>query len=211
MKKILLLALMVVFALNAVADRTFSYGQISSYCPQTGSSLGGGAVMALTIGDGYVIHPMYGKLYATQRNYDGSTTYMPSGFAGTPALHLDALLISSDLQRIEERTTSTMGNMSMNIINTYTCAGEDDGRYASGWASAQAASKRGSVRASRSSRDSGTCSSCGGSGVSKTPNSGGSRSNWVAYYNSPNEECPYCGRYNSHFHDKCSRCNVPSY
>lgn len=56
-----------------------------------------------------------------------------------------------------------------------------------------------------------SCISCGGTGVSKTPNTGGSRTSWVAYYNSPNNQCPYCGGYTEHFHDRCSSCNVPSY
>lgn len=53
------------------------------------------------------------------------------------------------------------------------------------------------------------CSKCGGTGVSKTPNSGGSRSSWVAYYNPAGTKCPYCGGYTSHYHDRCSNCNVP--
>ncbi len=53
------------------------------------------------------------------------------------------------------------------------------------------------------------CSQCGGTGVSKTPNSGGSLSSWVAYYNSSGTKCPYCGAYTSHYHDRCSNCNVP--
>lgn len=194
-----------------MADTTISYGQISSFCPQTGQTLGGGAVIAITIGDNYIIHPMYGKLYESQQNYDGSTTYLPSGFAGTPGLQLNAVLISSDRQRLEERCTSTIGNMSLNMINTYTSAGEDGGRYANSWADAQAASRRGGNSRNDSHRESGTCSSCKGTGVNKTPNSGGSRSNWVAYYNQQGNKCPYCGGYSSHFHDKCARCNVPSY
>lgn len=64
---------------------------------------------------------------------------------------------------------------------------------------------------SRNNHNSGTCSSCGGTGVSPTPNSGGSRSSWVAHYNSSGEDCPYCNRYDSHFHDRCASCNVPRY
>lgn len=61
------------------------------------------------------------------------------------------------------------------------------------------------------SNGSGVCSSCGGTGVSRTSNSGGSLSSWVAYYNSAGTDCPYCSRKDSHFHDKCSSCNVPRY
>lgn len=53
------------------------------------------------------------------------------------------------------------------------------------------------------------CSKCGGTGVSKTPNSGGSRGNWVAYYNTSGAKCPYCSKYTSHYHDRCASCNVP--
>lgn len=63
----------------------------------------------------------------------------------------------------------------------------------------------------RRSNNSGICSSCGGTGVNRTPNSGGSRGSWVAYYNSAGTTCPYCSKVDSHFHDRCSRCNIPSY
>ncbi|MDE6266762.1 MAG: hypothetical protein K2M07_05365 [Muribaculaceae bacterium] len=53
------------------------------------------------------------------------------------------------------------------------------------------------------------CRKCGGTGVNKTPNSGGSRPNWVAWYNKAGTECPYCGRYTAHYHDRCASCNVP--
>ncbi|MDE5886235.1 MAG: hypothetical protein K2H46_01475 [Muribaculaceae bacterium] len=54
------------------------------------------------------------------------------------------------------------------------------------------------------------CSKCGGTGVNKTPNSGGSLQSWVAYYNSNGSKCPYCFRYTSHYHDRCPSCNVPN-
>ena len=60
-----------------------------------------------------------------------------------------------------------------------------------------------------SSRSSGVCSRCGGTGVNPTGNSGGSLASWVAYYNSSGTKCPYCGSYTSHYHDRCSHCNVP--
>ena len=77
------------------------------------------------------------------------------------------------------------------------------------WNSGSANSSSSSSSSRRSS--SGVCSSCGGTGVSPTPNSGGSLSSWVAHYNSQGNKCPYCGRYTKHFHDKCSSCNVPRY
>ena len=67
-----------------------------------------------------------------------------------------------------------------------------------------------SSRSSSSSRKQ-SCSSCGGTGVDPTPNSGGALHNWVAHYNSSGTKCRYCGRYTGHYHDKCSSCNVPRY
>jgi rRNA maturation protein Nop10 len=195
--------------IETFAQSTISYGQISCYCPQTGQTLGGGGAVAITFYDGYISHTLYGKLQAVQRNNDGSITYVPVNVSGTPTLQLNAVLISSDLQRMEERITSTFGNMSLNMINTYTSMGKDGGQAAQRWAETQAASKRGGTSSRHSSDD--VCQSCGGTGVSKTPNSGGSRTSWIAYYNSQGNKCPYCGRYTSHFHDKCSSCNVPSY
>lgn len=201
--------LLLAVCINSVAQSTISYGQISCYCPQTGQTLGGGGAVAITFHDGYILHPLYGKLQAVQRNNDGSITYVPTQYAGTPAAQLNAVLISSDLQRMEERMTSTIGNMSLNMINAYTSMGEDGGVAAERWMNAQAASRRGG-NSSRRNEDK-VCRSCGGTGVSKTPNSGGSRTSWVAYYNSPGNKCPYCGGYTKHFHDRCSSCNVPSY
>lgn len=67
----------------------------------------------------------------------------------------------------------------------------------------------GSSSISSGNNSSGVCSSCGGTGVSKTPNSGGSKASWVAYYNSAGSTCPYCSRVDQHYHDRCSRCNIP--
>lgn len=210
MRKIIsCLILLFAVCINMSSQTTISYGQISSYCPQTGQTLGGGGAVAITFYDGYIVHTLYGKLRAVQRNNDGSITYVPTRFAGTPAMRLNAVLISSDFQRMEERCTSTMGNMSLNMINTYTSMGEDGGQGAQRWLDAQGASRRGSSRSHRN-EDKG-CTSCGGTGVSKIPKTGGSRSSWVAYYNTPGNKCPYCGGYTSHFHDRCAHCNVPSY
>lgn len=63
---------------------------------------------------------------------------------------------------------------------------------------------------SSSSRNS-SCSACGGTRVNPNPNYGGSLSSFVAYYNAQGNHCPYCGKYNDHFHDRCSSCNVPRY
>ncbi|MCM1520924.1 MAG: hypothetical protein NC098_09075 [Lachnoclostridium sp.] len=206
MKKILLSIISLIIAFTALADRTFSFGQISCYSPQMGLVSGGGAVISLTVGDGYIIHPMYGKLYEGQTNSDGSVAYYPSGYAGMPMAQLQGVLLSADLQRMEEHLTSSYGGMTVQMINTYTNAGEDGGRYANSYSEAWSASNRGGRTRDDYSEE---CSSCGGTGVSKTPNTGGSRSNWVAYYNPNGTKCPYCKRYTSHFHDRCARCNVP--
>lgn len=194
---------------NSFAQSTISYGQISCYCPQTGSMQGGGGAVAITFYDGYIHHSMYGDLQLVQRNNDGSVAYVPADFAGVPGLQLNAVLISSDLQRMEERVTSSVGYMSINLINTYTSMGEDEGLGVQRWAEAKAASKRGNIGSGKS-RDE-TCTSCDGTGISKTPNTGGGVASWVAYYNSEGTRCPYCSRYSRHFHNRCSSCNVPRY
>lgn len=157
MNRLLSLAILsLTISIGLSAQITISYGQVSSFCPQTGQTLGGGGAIAITFYDGYISHPMYGKLYATQRNNDGSVTYVPKKFAGTPAMQLNAVLVSADYQRMEERITSSMGYASLNMINSYTSMGEDGGRAAQRWADANAASRRGG---SSYSRDRGSSSS----------------------------------------------------
>lgn len=71
-----------------------------------------------------------------------------------------------------------------------------------------------SSSSSSSSRSSSTkkyCSTCGGTGVSPTPNSGGGLQSWIAYYNSSGTKCTYCGRYTAHYHNRCESCNAPSH
>ena len=88
--------------------------------------------------------------------------------------------------------------------------------YANLTASAYSASKsldwNNSSSGSSSSKQhsqSSRCRSCNGTGVNPIANTGGSRTNWVAYYNSKGNKCKYCGRYTSHYHDRCASCNVP--
>ena len=57
LRKIFTFILLTIVGLSSYAERTISYGQISCYCPQTGQTLGGGAVVAITIGDDYIEHP----------------------------------------------------------------------------------------------------------------------------------------------------------
>ena len=63
---------------------------------------------------------------------------------------------------------------------------------------------------SNSSSSRAGCTKCGGTGVNPTQSSGGGLQSWVAYYNTSGNKCPYCANYNSHFHEKCPRCNVPT-
>ncbi len=56
------------------------------------------------------------------------------------------------------------------------------------------------------SNSSSSCTNCGGTGINKTPNTGGSVTSWIKYYNHKGDKCPYCGRYSEHFHDKCAHC-----
>lgn len=67
-----------------------------------------------------------------------------------------------------------------------------------------------SPSSSRSHSSNGTCTQCNGTKINPTPNTGGSRYNWVAYYNRANNKCPYCGKYSQHYHDRCYHCNVPT-
>lgn len=197
--------------LNALADRTFSYGLISCYSPQTGLVSGGGNVISLTIGDGYIVHPLYGKLYEGQTNYDGSVAYYPSGFAGTAMAQLQGILISSDLQRMEEHMTSSYGGMTLQMIYTYTNAGEDGGRYAQSWSNAVAASNDashdGEIR--KKSRNSGSCSRCHGTGIDPTcidtsMPTHKTGSNKIPAYT----KCPYCNQTKTydHWHWRCIEC-----
>lgn len=209
MKRLILILSVILATVSALADRTFSFGQISCYSPQTGLVSGGGAVISVTIGDGYIILPLYGKLYEGQTNYDGSVAYYPSGYAGSSLAQLQGILISADLQRMEEHLTSTFGGMTCQMINTYTNAGEDGGRYANSYSEGWLKSQNSRHDHSGSNSHSGSCSYCGGTGIDKTPNTGGHRTEWVGYYNSPGNKCPYCSGYTSHFHDRCMKCNVP--
>lgn len=212
MKKFLAAFLAFLFAVTAYADRTFSFGQISCYSPQTGLVSGGGMVITVTVGDGYIIHSLYGRLNQGQTNYDGSVAYYPTGYAGTPMALLQGVLISSDLQRLEEHLTSSYGGMTCQMINTYTNAGEDGGRYANSWAGAQAASNdRSHDREIRreSRRNSGSCSRCHGTGIdpicidTSMPSSKTGSNKIPAY-----TKCPYCGETKSfdHWHWRCIEC-----
>lgn len=209
MKKILLLSLMYFICLSLQAQRTFSYKQISSYCPQTGYMQAPNGVAIVTIDDGYLVFNMQKYKYC-QRNMDGSSTYLPIGNSGMGFYQVDAILVSQNLQSIEERVTSYVGNMSLNMINTYGMVAEDGGQYAKSYGQAYMESKRGSN--SSSSNSSSTCSRCGGTGIdSSYLKYWGGLTSWLGYVNSNGYKCQYCGKYDQHYHSKCSNCNVPRY
>lgn len=121
-------------------------------------------------------------------------------------------LSQANLNRIKqygfwEATASNRRIYVQNLNDMWNLAGAMSAQIVNGmdWGTS---SSSGSSSSSRRS-NSGVCSNCGGTGVSPTPNSGGSLSSWVAHYNSQGNKCPYCGSYTKHFHDKCSSCNVP--
>lgn len=58
MKKLVLSVLFCFLTVFAYAERTFSFGQISSYSPQVGMLSGGGIVITVTIGDDYIYSPV---------------------------------------------------------------------------------------------------------------------------------------------------------
>ena len=64
---------------------------------------------------------------------------------------------------------------------------------------------------SNKNKRSSVCSNCNGTGVEPSQSSGGDLSLWKRYYNSPNLKCPYCSRYNEHWHIRCPSCNAPHY
>ena len=208
MKKCITLLICCVISLAAFADRTFSFGQISCWSPQVGLVSGGGAVITITVGDGYIDHILYGRLYAAAVNADGSTTYLPSSYAGTPMAQLQGVLLSADLMRLEEHMSSSYGGMTCQMINTYTNAGEDGGRYADSWASAMAASNDSSHNR-ENRRSSGTCSRCHGTGIDPScidapmPTSKTGSNKIPAY-----TKCPYCKETKTfdHWHWRCIEC-----
>lgn len=208
MKKIFILLVWLLMCVSLHAQRTFSYRLMSSYCPQTGMTNAQMGVAVVTIGDGYLtFNNKDFKKY--QRNMDGSTTYLPTDNSGMEFYQVNAILVSNNLQSIEERVTSTVGYMSMNMINTYNLIAEDDGRYARSYGQAYQDSKRGG--SSRDNRRNSICSKCGGTGIDPAYLQYWSgRASWLGHYNSSGNKCPYCGYSSQHYHSKCSRCNVPN-
>ena len=84
--------------LSIFAQRTFSYSQTSSFCPQTGTSSPTMMAYVVTIGDGYV--EIGGNRFNRyQKNLDGSTTYLPArGNTSVGFYQVNAILLSSNWQ-----------------------------------------------------------------------------------------------------------------
>lgn len=118
---------------------------------------------------------------------DGSTTYLPArGNTSVGFYQVNAILLSSNWQVLEERVTSSVGGIGLNIINTFQMVAEDNGQYAMAQNSAAIESQRGGSYSSPSSRSEtrSSCSKCHGTGVD--PNYlkyWGGRQSWLGYYN----------------------------
>lgn len=142
-----------------------SYALTRSYSPQTGGSLPCSInnSLYLVFEDNTVTHPLYGTLYATQSNYDGSTVYSPL-YSENGALYLQGLVVSQDHRQIREISASSMMGMTLQMISEYSYIG--DGKEPA--LNYSGASARAFISGNP---DPGyqniTCHSCGGSGVCK--------------------------------------------
>lgn len=161
-----------------------------------------------TFYDDYVETSLGRKYARVSRNQDGSVNYASNPDPNMSMADVVALVVSSDYSKVVEVMNSTFMGMTLTSYSYYNYVA--DGKDAS-YQNAETNRRINSQSDRRNSRDSGNCSSCGGTGVNPTPNSGGSRTSWVAHYNSAGSKCPYCGKYTKHFHDRCARCNVPRY
>lgn len=100
--------------------------------------------------------------------------------------------------------------------STQSSVGQDlwSGRtYTSDYPSDENSSSSGYGRRndSVSQKDAQPCTKCGGTGVDPMALSSHGSTTWIAYFHKSGSRCPYCGSVDSHWHDKCSRCNVPKY
>lgn len=209
MKPIVTLLMFFLSFVSIEAQRTFSFKLQSSYCPQTGSYESQLGVAVLSLFDGYILFNNC-KYVKSQRNMDGSTTYLPTGNSGLDFYKVNAILVSSNLNVIEEHVTSSVGYMALNMINTYSVVADDDGEYAMRYSQVYQDSKRGGYSGSENSNS--TCSKCNGTGVDPTYlQYWGGVASFLGHYNSNGNKCPYCGKYSQHYHSKCTKCNVPRY
>lgn len=53
------------------------------------------------------------------------------------------------------------------------------------------------------------CTKCNGTGLDPTPTSSSGVGGWIGIFHDGKSKCKYCGKYESHWHDKCPRCNAP--
>lgn len=56
-----------------------------------------------------------------------------------------------------------------------------------------------------------SCSVCHGTGVNPHASSGQPNHEWIADYIERGQQCPYCNSVGSHWHSRCSNCNVPTH
>jgi len=55
-----------------------------------------------------------------------------------------------------------------------------------------------------------SCSQCGGTGINPFHYEGyAGRASWLAAFNPSGERCKVCGKYDTHYHERCSSCNNP--
>lgn len=202
MKKRLTFILVLLMSTISVVAQNYvrSYGAISSVCPQTGFTQAADGAIYIEFFDNCIRHPMYGILNKMCTNMDGSTTYIPTQYAGMPAFQLNAILISADETMVEERVTSTMGNMSLNMITTYSYMGDGTQPYNNVMGAYVVAGSGSSREPSSSTHRDATCSKCGGTGWEKTRYQ---HATGTYYYNSPGSTCPVCGYSDKHYHYKC--------
>lgn len=66
------------------------------------------------------------------------------------------------------------------------------------------------VRSTTNSVDT-KCSKCGGTGYDPFPSSTSGVGGWIGVFHDGKSKCPYCGRWESHWHDKCPSCSAPQY
>lgn len=57
----------------------------------------------------------------------------------------------------------------------------------------------------------GSCSTCGGTGIDPQPTSCYGYTSWLAVYNPDGQRCNICGKYDEHYHSRCSHCSVPNH
>lgn len=198
-------------SITCPAQVSKSYMYIHSINAQTGEMTSVGTlphVTYYTFYDDYVVSGLGRKYVRVGYNQDGSISYSSPPNVNISMADVVEIVVSSDYGQVIEVMNSTFMGMTLSIYSYYKYVGE--GKDAA-FQNAETNRSINSQNDRRRSHESGTCSSCDGTGVNPIPNSGGSRTSWVAHYNSSGSKCPYCGKYSQHYHDRCARCNVPRY